>query len=390
MNAGRLLYRILDRPPDTERIHKILVIQFGGIGDVIRIFPAMSALRRRFPNATVSVVTEYDDRIFDLFSEKSSVADFIQLDSRNRHRSLFSKLALIMRLRQRGFDLIYQPGYGYGMMECSVISFLIGAPCRIGFMKDGAGFLNTFKRELQSDLSILEQQMSLLSDAGMGTIPERFDYHLHIGKKDREYGAQLYREHFPATHGPIVTIHPGANWVTKGRCWSSERYSELIDILVERHKAAVIILGSRTETGIAEKIKMASGGRAITAAGLTTLGQTAALIASSDIFIGNDSGLLHIAIGFAVPSVGIFGFTSSRQVIHPNSSCTAVEKTLPCRPCYRHQALFTFTCDDPECLNSITVNDVLDEVEKKLAAHRASGAIPDDVHVQAQICGGRQ
>lgn len=374
MIIGRHAGAFFDKKLYKNSVRNILVIQFGGIGDVIRIFPSIRILHREFPAASISVFTEFNEEIFDLFADKHLISEFIQLDSRKKQKSFFKKLAIFKNLRAKGFDLIYNPGYGYGMMEFSIISFVIGAPYRIGFTKDGAGFLNTTKRELLDNVPVIEQQMQLLCMAGIRCNSDDLVDYLGIREECMEYARQFYESHGLMSAGTVVTVHPSAKWETQGRCWPLNRYTELIGELVKLYDARIIIVGGKKDDWVVRDIREKIGENTINNHLLSTVGDTsihesAAIIAMSDLFIGNDSGLLHIAIGLNVPAIGIFGFTSSKQVIPSNSSAIAIEKYLPCRPCYRCQPLFRFQCKDAICLD-IPVADVMKSVNKLMETRR--------------------
>lgn len=366
MFAGCLLDKCFDKRLDKSRVRKILIIQFGGIGDVIRIFPSIQVLHREFPQASITALTEFDERIFDLFINKKIIANFVQLDPRNQHKSFFSKLRLIKLLRKEGFDLTYHPGYGYGMMEFSIISFLISSRYRIGFKMDGAGFLNTTKKELLKGHSIVEQQLVLLSEAGIYNRNDDFGQYMSIRREDMDYARRFYKSCDLSHSRLVITVHPWAKWETKGRCWPMDRYIELIEKVIQRYEAKVIILGGENEKWVADRIKEKIGSNIVSPPGQTTIGETAAIISLSDLFIGNDSGLLHLAIGSSIAAVGIFGFTLSKQVIYPNPIFMAVESSLGCRPCYYHQPLFKFKCKHADCLNCISVGEVMESVESAL------------------------
>ena len=366
MFAGRSLDKVFDKQLDKSRVRKILVIQFGGIGDVIRIFPSIQVLHHEFPEASITALTEFDERIFDLFINKNLIANFVQLDPRNQHKSFFSKLRLIKLLRKEGFDLTYHPGYGYGMMEFSIISFLISSPYRIGFKKDGAGFLNTTKKELLKWNSIMEQQLDLLTEAGIYNRNYGVGQYMSIRKEDMDYARRFYDSSDLSHSRLVITVHPWAKWETKGRCWPMDRYIELIEKVIQRYEAKVIILGSEGEKWVADRIKEKVGSNIVSPPGRTTIGETAAIISLSDLFIGNDSGLLHIAIGCNIVAVGVFGFTLSKQVIYPNPIFMPVESSLACRPCYYHQPLFKFKCKHADCLNRISVEEVMESVESAI------------------------
>jgi ADP-heptose:LPS heptosyltransferase len=100
--------------------------------------------------------------------------------------------------------------------------------------------------------------------------------------------------------------------------------------------------------------------------GQTTLSQTAALIEKCSLFISNDSGLLHVASAVKAPVIGLFGPTDpGRTGPYPDSSAV-IRKDMTCSPCYAGKPV---RCNHSECLDSITVHDVIEKVKQKLDKH---------------------
>src|SRR5215471_13010615 len=94
---------------DKNRVAKILVIALGGIGDVIRLFPAMEALRLNFPTAALTLLTSTPPDVFNLLPAVNEFPEVICTETAGGFTRLPEKLALIYSLRQRNFDLIFDP-----------------------------------------------------------------------------------------------------------------------------------------------------------------------------------------------------------------------------------------------------------------------------------------
>lgn len=147
--------------------------------------------------------------------------------------------------------------------------------------------------------------------------------------------------------------------------WPLDKYISLIKILISELGAKFIIIGDNSERESGERIvKEIQGTNVINTRGKTTIGQMAALIKISDIFIGNDSGPLHIAVVLRKKSIGIFGPTLSEQVLTLSENCRAVRKNLLCSPCYLHQHNFVLDCIEKKCLDLITTDEVMAEVKR--------------------------
>lgn len=364
MRAGRRLGDRFDRPVRLGHPERVLVIQFGGFGDILRVFPLLERLQAAHPEADVALLTNQGAALFDLYPGPR----------RPRHIpfdlawSYPRKLWALAQLRRAGVDLVVNPTRGDGMLECAVIAWLTGAPQRIGFEKDGAGFTHTCKRPFLLDgVSILEQNLRLLEPLGIET--GKIGAPIEIPQAAQAFAAGWYARHVPAG-APRIVVHPWASSHGEFRTWPFARYVELLERLMRERNAVVLVLGSAAEAE-ADRGLLAGlpAGRVHDLAGHTGLNEAAALIAGCDLFVGNDSGLFHLALAVDVPAVVVFGATPPVQMLPPNSRAVAVSVGVPCQPCYRHQPLFEYRCGYGfRCLRELPVGTVLDQILRLLPA----------------------
>jgi len=346
-------------PVDKRKVKKILVIESGGIGDLLRVFPAIECLRTNFPEAEISILASPSAKeVLSLFSGRKILSNVIDYDLKGMHRSFLKKLLLISVLRKRRYDLLYAPGKGVGMREQAVMAFMIGAPHRLGFKENEKGFLHTVEVEFRENVPILKQNLSILEAAGLD-IPRR-EIEIDISEKDTVEAEKFLREHDFNDSYPLISIHTGSSWNRGFLSWPLDKYISLIKILISELGAKVIIIGDKSERESGERIiREIQGTKIISTIGKTTIGRMVALIKLSDIYIGNDSGPLHIANALRKKSVGIFGPTLPEQVLTPFERCITVKKDLPCSPCYLHQHNFVFDCVEKKCLDLITTDEVM-------------------------------
>lgn len=353
---------------DKNKIRKLLVHGGGGgLGDLIRALPAIESLHANFPDASISLLASPGSQgILSLSPIKAIISEIVDYDTKDKHKSFFKKLILLNTLRKRRYDLVYFPSRGEAMKEEVLMSLIIGAPHRLGFKKGKVGLFNTVKIEFRDDMPILKQNLAILEAANLDIYEEEIK--LDIPEKDMTAAKELLTEHGFNNSFPLISIHAGAFWYTEYRCWPLEKYISLIKVLLEEFSAKVIIIGSKNEveTGkkILEKIQNSS---VINMIGKTTIGQMAAFIKLSDLFIGNDSGPLHAALSLNVLSIAIFGPTSPKQVISSTERCIAVHKKINCAPCYLHQPGFRPYCDDIKCLKEIQVEEVIESFREMLS-----------------------
>jgi len=344
---------------DKTGIKKILVIESGGIGDLLRVFPVLECFIANFPGAEISVlVSPLAKDMLGLFPAKGFISEIIDYDLNDEHKSFWKKIQLIMDLRKKHFDLIYSPGRGVGMREQAILSFLTGARYRLGFKWDRKGFLNTVEVEFRDDIPILKQNLAIIQASGIEV--SHSEIQLHIPEDDLIMAENILKVRNFKDSYPIISIHPGSSW-HEGFCgWPLDKYISLIKRLISELDAKIIVIGDEREKATWEKrIEEINSDNVISAIGKTTVNQMVALINFSDIFIGNDSGPLHIALALGKKSIGIFGPTSPEQVLTPIDNCIVLKKDIYCSPCYLHQYDFVSDCVDKKCLQLITIDEVV-------------------------------
>lgn len=361
--CGWFLKKIFDKPLNKDHIRNILIFQTGGIGDVLRIFPMVELLSYEFPYAKITTLTEHKD-LFKLMNHSNSGCRHLFFDF---HKGYLHKLSQIWSIRKLSFDLIIIPARGDGIIECSIIAFLIGARYRVGFSKDGAGFLHTNKTEFREDISILEQNTGLLKHLEIKA--DISNVYLKISDEDSAFAENLLQKYISSGE-LVIAIHPWVKSHPESRSWPLTNYLNLSYHIINHYNAKIVLLGSHSEQELFRQFTaQLNYPGLINLTGATTFSQTAALIKKSSLFIGNDSSLLHIANALMVPSIGVFGSTSHQQVLSPVHNCIPATKNIPCQPCYLHQPLFQYGCDNNyECLKSVSVKDVMEIVNKILSS----------------------
>lgn len=363
---GYRLVKLFNKGFSKSGIKKILVFQTGGIGDILRIFPLIEILHSEFPYAKIATLTEYPPDIFKLMKNRIFIDESIRF---NFKMNFIKKMAFLFELRKSDYDLVINPSRGSGMFECTIISFLIGKKWRVGFMKDGIGFLYTNKIDFQDNVPILKQNIDLLRAISIKGNTEDPIIKIEIPKEDLLFAHKLLKE-AKDNNRIIVAVSPTVSSHPELFEWPLENFIELSRLLIKNKNAFIVLLGSEKdyemsyyfEKNLGEKIYFKN------LVGKTDLVKACALIKSCDLFIGNDSGLLHIADALSIPSVGIFGPSSPEQVVSSlNGKVVIINHKAPCSPCYVHQPDFNFKCEyKNKCLTNVSVEDVVEAVDKLL------------------------
>jgi heptosyltransferase-2 len=374
MTLSHMWPRRASLPPQPSEVRKILLFQFGGIGDSLRMIPLIRGLEETFPAAELATLTNQSPRLFELAPEEFPACRHLTFDFGH---GVLAKWRRLRELRRERFDLIVLPIVGDGFVEIAMLARLIGARYRAGFDLDGGGLSFTHSIPFTGNESILTQYGRLLTAIGAtgsaDNIPLRPQHDAAAA-----VAARLEALGISATR--IVVVHPWVGHHEGFRAWPPALFRELIERLLLEHGVAVVTVGSAAERALARQHfgDLASPGFC-DLTGVLTMAETVALLERSRCLVCNDSCLIMIADGLGVPSVAIFGSTAPEQVLAKASVCRAVrtDKNLPCQPCYLHQTLFQYQCShDFECLKTVAVDRVLGFVHAALAGATSPHELP--------------
>jgi ADP-heptose:LPS heptosyltransferase len=163
----------------------------------------------------------------------------------------------------------------------------------------------------------------------------------------------------------LVVLAPGAGW--PGKLWGEDNFARLADTLAERYQARCLLAGSAGEAPMGARIQRRAARPLVNGMGTTTWDQLAALMARAGLFIGNDSGPMHLAAVFDVPSLVIFGPTVASKWAPRSAHNRVLQSDQPCDGCWgwhpRAQCVH-----DHRCMRSITVERAVAEIERLLPA----------------------
>jgi ADP-heptose:LPS heptosyltransferase len=354
-----------EKPFQKDHVSKILLFQLGGIGDVLLTFPVIERVREAFPDSRLSVLTEFGKELFDLYPDSEAISTQYRYEPKGKHRSLTQKYRFFRSVGREGCDLILNTNRGNILVEASIMAYVMGAPHRLGFYRDGAGFLNTIRAEFQYDRYILEQNLDLLLNIG---VPKKSgeEIPLRVPEQAKNTVQMWFQSHAVTHNDRVVVVHPGAKFDAAYKIWPLENFTELICEMISRYRAKVILIGDRTERTAASVISAGvQSANLVDRVGRTTIVEMAALIDAADLFIGNDSGPLHVAVALKKPCVGIFLATSPEQLLPADSDRIFVKRATN-RALYAHQPLFRYKPSDRETLPRLPTSEVLETVDRIL------------------------
>jgi lipopolysaccharide heptosyltransferase II len=350
----------------------ILLIRLRLIGDVVFTTPLLHALRRRYPDARLSYLVE--PQAAPVVAGNPHLDEVIIASRPDAPGRLAADLGLARRLRAARYDVVLDL---HGGPRSAWLARATGAPRRIGYTVTGRSWMYTERvardRSLRPRHSVLNQ-WDLLTPLGFDAPdPERDPTEMPVSDVAvRAVGAKLAAAGVDPRRHDVVVLHVSAG--NPFRRWPAAAFVSLIAALAVRDSGRrVVIVSGPSEASAAREIgarareRLGPGGCAVVDAVEFDLAELRALVDVAALFIGGDSGPLHIAATSAVPIVGLYGPTLAARSAPWRPARLATESIerpdLPCRPCEQRR------CEpgDFRCLASLEPALVVAAAERLLA-----------------------
>ncbi|HXV14833.1 MAG TPA: glycosyltransferase family 9 protein [Candidatus Krumholzibacteria bacterium] len=323
---------------------RVLVIRFSSLGDCVLLCPLLAHLKRA---GAAEVVVLTKRAYADVFAHAEGVDRVLAIEPGTSLLGL-ARIGRSFRQGARPGDVVID---AHSNPRSRIVSAAAGgAHARFRkYYRERAGLI-VFKRPASLP-PILAQYAALAEQAGFGATT-LLPGGLRIPRAESETASLRVGGDQPA-----VAVAPGSRW--RAKRWGG--FAALCDGLVAAGRR-VVLVGDARDREFTAPIAASLGSHCVDAAGQTTLIQTAALIARCESFVGNDSGLMHLAEAVGVPVTALFGPTVREFGYAPSLlPSTTIERRLACRPCSRNGAA---PCPKRtyECLDGIRVDDVLHTV----------------------------
>ncbi len=394
----RLFAHLFPRPspPLPSPPLSILLIRPDHLGDLIFTTPALRVLREAFPLARITyLVGPWSEAVVT----SNPCLDEVMLCpfpgfNRRPKRSVIEPYAVLGRyarvLREKKFDLavILRFDHWWG----ALLTYLARIPRRVGYdIAEVKPFLTEAipyipgRHEVEQNLSLVEavagqRPLQKAAPRPWSGLPLEFP----LSAQDREFASRYLAEQGVRDDDLLVCIHPGAGAPVK--LWRSERWAQVADDLAKRYGAKVILTGSAGEMPLVRAIAERMTSRPLVAAGQTTLGQLAALMARCRLVLGVDSGPLHLAVAVGTPTVHLYGPVDSRTFGPWGDPARHIVLTseLNCIPCHRLDYR-TDELENHRCLWAIREAQVSEAAGRLLETQACEDRIPGgDVHLLMQ------
>ena len=363
---------------NKDQQEKILVVQTSFLGDVVLTTPLLSALRRRFPSAHLSVLCTPQAKA--LLEGNPDIQEILTDDKKGDGSSWAGVWRKARELRQKGFTMALSPHKSF---RSGFLLFLARIPYRVGF-RQGAGWF-FYHQRVQRDPSRhdAERMLSLLRPFVRDAPGDGGELRVFTDADAEQRVERLFHSLGISGNGVTFGINPGSVWATKR--WTAEGYAELMARLKERYRCEILLFGGPEDVDVVERIHRLSGQVGFSLAGKIGLRELVSAIGRCDLLITNDSGPMHIAVARGIPVVAIFCATTRALGFYPYSSrAVVVEKDLPCRPCSSHGGR-RCPLGTEDCMRLIRADDVLRAVERLVGPKQERLSAVSDPHLPEVI-----
>ena len=340
---------------DWSQVRKVLLVRLRSIGDTVLATSPVSALRRFLPDAEIDILVE--DWVAPVLAEHPRLNRVISLQG----NSLAARARIARKIRASGYDVVYNL---HGGTTATLLTRASGARYRVGYASYQYAQLHNHQAPASSVLwgqrktHSVEQQLALLGWTGVPVtdrpatqlaIPQTASFEIEGRLKNAELEGKK-----------LALIHPAAAFATKQ--WAAENFARVVEYLAKVGFASVAIVGPG-QTSVLDDLK-ANCSAPIISFDLS-LPEVSALATRSALFVGNDSGIAHIAAAVGTRSVVIFG---SSNIAHwrpwTRAESEVVFEEMPCQPCHGY---FCEQFEQPECILRVPVKRVIAAIERVLA-----------------------
>ena len=347
----------LKDPPKIEpaTVKNILLIRLRRIGDIVMTTPALSILRENFPNAHISYITEEPFR--ELIEGHQDIDETIVI---SRHPGRKEIIRHIQNIRKQKYDVVID---FHGGPRAFLFTLLSGADLKIGYRIKYKHFFYDIKiprKPEQGFIHSVENHINMVKALGISslTIPAIQLPAAHLDEKQK---INQFLKKNKLDKASVLTLHIGAG--NRFRDWGLQNLHKLIQLLITDPHTAIILTGAKEDLEYEQKLLQKLPAKPVfSLVNRLILRELKELISRAALFIGPDSGPMHIASSTSTAIVAYFGPTLPANFAPWKAKATIIEKDFDCRPCKQVKCIY----NDYRCLQTITPEEVYEACRETL------------------------
>lgn len=332
---------------------RIMIRATNWVGDAIMSLPALRAVRSKFPDAQLAVVAR--PYVADLYRGQGICDELIPYDTNGKHHGWHGREALAAELRSRRFDLTLLLQNAF---DAAWLTWRARIPQRIGYALDFRSTLLTKAVPVPKPGEIPSHEkfyyLELLRRIGwIDNLPDDPHIALQLPDSARHQAMQTLVEAGARRNARRIAVGAGASYGS-AKCWPPDRFAKALNEFLSHQDVDVILFGTAEESSVSAAISTELRRPATDLTGKTTIADLPALLSQCHLFLGNDSGAMHVAAAVGLPIVGVFGPTDPCGTAPVTHHSTIVQQRPYCSPCFLRRCP-----TDHRCMTDISPEMVL-------------------------------
>lgn len=385
-------------PVDVDSTHEILLIKFWGIGSLQLLTPAVRALRTRYPEARLTLLTLRGNESFARGLQVFDAVKTLDVDRCGWVR-VFARISILFKsLRNEHFGRVYD--FEFFTRFSSIVSLITGAPVVHGFDAPSVerGGFHTQRVPFNRYWHVA-RNFRALAEGETGTEIEPFEVTAFpVQHSDDKRVRELLSAQGIQGGVPYIVFNVNAGELSLERRWPAANFADLIRRAVVEDGSRVVLIGSPREAPYTGEVAQAAGPLPedflVDLSGKLTINQVAALLRGATSVVSNDSGPMHIAAALGTPTLGLFGPETPLMYAPLGPRVRVLWDPPVCSPCINVHDNKVATCihGQAECLVNLSVERVHEELRftacrtllRPVSLPSISAEVPDVNRVPAE------
>jgi heptosyltransferase-2 len=333
---------------------KILITFLMHLGDVVLTTPFIHALRKAAPDSHITYLV--DEKLKDVVLHNPNIDEVITIDKLGRDNSFLSLLACARRLSKLDFDVVINL---HPNERCSFICSATKTKWRVGTAHTVLRPFWDIYVQLDRTIHAADMYLDVLHELGVKELQHN-GLEMFVPEETEQTVNRFWLEKGVQATEKLIGFNIGSDVSTKR--WAPERFAQVADAMIEKGYKHVFFGDEGDETFVQEAISNMKY-TPIIATGAFSIGELAVALRRCDLLITNDSGPMYVAISQDVPVVALYGPSSTKLYGPYTPNAIAVTAQPPCLGC---AGSMKHKCDDMQCMNRITVEQVVEAALKTL------------------------
>jgi heptosyltransferase-2 len=327
---------------------KIMIRATNWVGDAIMALPALRAVREKCRQSSISIVAR--PYVADIYRDQGICDELIPYDPKGQHEGWRGRELLAANLRARKFDVAFLLQNAF---DAAWMAWRAGIPERIGYARDARSLFLTKAIPVPHPGEIPAHEkfyyLELLRRAGwIAALPNIDQITLQVSYAQKHFAAHTLLNAGARPSALRLAIGAGASYGS-AKCWPPDRFAEFANHFQSEKDADVILFGTPGELAVSEAIVAGMRRKPVNLTGKTSISELPALLSECHVFLGNDSGAMHVAASVGLPVVAVFGPTDPEGTAPVTPRRTIVQQKPYCSPCFLKRCP-----TDHRCMTAVT------------------------------------